>query len=87
LGVNASGLYPDLRTATPATHAQWDAIVRGGIRSEKGMPSFASSVSQADARAVEAYVLDRAWHEPDLLERFLDSIASRACIPVSWATD
>jgi len=61
--------------------------VRGGLRSQKGMPSFASSVSQADARAVEAYVLDRAWHEPDLLERFLDSIVGRACIPVSWATD
>jgi len=87
MGVNASGLYPDLRTATPATHAQWDAIVRGGIRSKKGMPSFASSVSQEDARAVQAYVLDRAWHEPDLVERFLDLIAGHVCVPVSWGTD
>ncbi len=87
LGAESSGLYPDLRTASPETHAQWDAIVRGGIRTDKGMASFAGSVSQEDARAVQAYILDRAWHEPDLTERFLDFVADRACIPVSWTTD
>ncbi|MBJ20467.1 MAG: PQQ-dependent dehydrogenase, methanol/ethanol family [Deltaproteobacteria bacterium] len=87
IGAKSSGLVPDLRTATPATHAEWEAIVRGGIRSDKGMPSFAASVSPADAEAIRAYVLERAWHEPDLVERFLDFAADRTCLPVSWITD
>ena len=87
MGTHGSGLYPDLKTANAATHAQWDAIVRGGIRTHKGMPSFASSVSEEDARAVQAYVLDRAWHEPGFATRFLDWAADNACIPVSWMTN
>jgi quinohemoprotein ethanol dehydrogenase len=87
IGAQASGLYPDLRTATPQTHAQWDAIVRGGLRSESGMPSFASTVSAEDARAVQAYVLDRAWNQAGFAERVIRFVAERTCIPVSWATD
>lgn len=87
IGADASGLYPDLRTATAGTHAEWDAIVRGGIRTQAGMPSFASSVSEDDARAVQAYILERAWHEKDLIERLLDFAASHTCVPVSWVTD
>ena len=87
LGAHSSGLIPDLKTSPPEVHAQWDAIVRGGIRSDRGMASFASTVSADDAQAVQAYVLDRAWHEPDLVEKFLDFLAENACIPVSWITD
>jgi quinohemoprotein ethanol dehydrogenase len=87
MGLHASGLFPDLRTATPETHAQWDSIVRGGIRSDRGMPSFADSVSAEDAKAVQAYVLDRAWHEPGLMEKLLGFAVERACVPVSWMTD
>jgi quinohemoprotein ethanol dehydrogenase len=87
LGLEASGVYPDLRTASAQTHEQWDAIVRGGIRSQKGMPSFADAVSADDAKAVQAYVLDRAWHEPGLLEKTLGILVDHACIPVSWMTD
>jgi len=87
MGTHSSGVYPDLKTATAATHAQWDAIVRGGIRTHKGMPSFASSVTEDDARAVQAYVLDRAWHEPGFAGRFVDWAARNACLPVSWMTN
>jgi quinohemoprotein ethanol dehydrogenase len=87
LGLEASGVYPDLRTASAQTHDQWDAIVRGGIRTDKGMPSFADAVSADDAKAIQAYVLDRAWHEPGILEKLLGLVVDNACIPVSWMTD
>jgi len=87
MGLQASGVYPDLRTASAETHEQWDAIVRGGIRTHKGMPSFADAVSAEDAKAIQAYVLDRAWHEPGLLEKALGLFVDNACIPVSWMTD
>lgn len=87
LGARSSGLVPDLRTASPETHRDWDAIVRGGVRSDKGMPSFADRVSAEDAQAVRAYVLDRAWHEPGPLERMVGVFVDHACVPVSWATD
>jgi hypothetical protein len=51
------------------------------------MPSFADSVSAEDAMAVQAYVLDRAWHEPGLTGKLLDFAVERACLPVSWMTD
>jgi quinohemoprotein ethanol dehydrogenase len=87
IGLDASGLYPDLRTASAETHDQWNAIVRGGLRSSKGMPSFADAVSEEDASAIRAYVLDRAWHEPGILEKMLGVAVGRVCLPVSWATD
>ena len=86
IGLEASGVYPDLRTASAETHDQWDAIVRGGIRTHKGMPSFADAVSADDAKAIHAYVLGRAWREPGLLEKMLGVLADNACIPVSWLT-
>jgi len=87
MGAHASGLYPDLRTASPETHTRWDEIVRGGTRTANGMPSFADVVSAAEAEAVRAYILERAWHAPNLTERLLEFVAEHACLPVSWATD
>jgi quinohemoprotein ethanol dehydrogenase len=87
MGAHASGLYPDLKTSPPEVHAQWDAIVRGGIRSERGMPSFGSTVSVEESQAAQAYVLERAWHEPDFVEGFLNFVSENACIPVTWITD
>jgi hypothetical protein len=51
------------------------------------MPSFADAVSAEDAIAVQAYVLDRAWHDPGILEKLLGVVVDNACIPVSWMTD
>lgn len=87
MGTHASGLYPDLKTASAETHNAWNAIVRGGIRTHKGMPSFANSVSPEEARAVQAYVLDRAWHTSGIAERVVEWASKNACLPVSWATD
>ncbi|MBW2362042.1 MAG: PQQ-dependent dehydrogenase, methanol/ethanol family [Deltaproteobacteria bacterium] len=83
----SSGLHPDLRFASAEVHEQWDSIVRGGARTANGMPSFADLVSAEDARAVQAYVLERAWHEPGVTERLLGWFVENACIPVSWMTD
>ena len=87
LGAESSGLYPDLRTATPETHAAWDAIVRGGLLTAQGMPSFADALSAEDSQAIRAYVLDRAWHEPGLGERLVELLSESLCVPVSWLTD
>ncbi|MCP5432316.1 MAG: PQQ-dependent dehydrogenase, methanol/ethanol family [Alphaproteobacteria bacterium] len=64
-GAVGGGVVPDLRHAAPQTHAQWQEIVRGGIRADGGMASFAQWVSEADANLIHAYVIKRA-HEGDV---------------------
>jgi mono/diheme cytochrome c family protein len=56
----AGGVVPDLRRASADTHANFQAIVLGGQRQAKGMPSFADVLSSEDVRLIEAYVLQRA---------------------------
>jgi len=87
IGANGSGLVPDLRYASKETHEQWDDIVRGGIRQTKGMSSFADVVSAEESLAIQAYVLDRAWHEPGLDEQLLGWLVENTCIPNQWLTD
>lgn len=55
-----SGAIPDLRRSNAATHATFDAIVRGGARQTLGMPSFANDLSADQARMIQAFVLDQA---------------------------
>ena len=86
-GTHASGVYPDLKTASAETHEQWDAIVRGGTRTAQGMPSFADALSEDDAQAIRAYVLDRAWKSGGFTEQLLEFAVGRVCIPTSWLTD
>ena len=59
----SGGVIPDLRLSplTPDA-AGWEAVVRGGQRTGRGMVSFASEVSSADSENVRAYVIHRA-HE------------------------
>lgn len=52
---------PDLRRMDAATHDDFIAIVLEGTRASKGMGSFASLLSEADAEAVHAYLIDLAW--------------------------
>ena len=59
IGVVASAL-PDLRYASAATHARFDAIVLAGERRLLGMPSFGDLLTAPQARAIQAYVLSRA---------------------------
>jgi len=51
---------PDLRYATKAVHAQFEAIVLGGTRSSLGMPSFQKILNTDQVRAIQTYVLSRA---------------------------
>jgi quinohemoprotein ethanol dehydrogenase len=59
--VASGGVLPDLRRASAETHGLWDAIVRGGLYRERGMPAFGQIFSQEDSDAVQAFVLERAW--------------------------
>jgi quinohemoprotein ethanol dehydrogenase len=61
-GVNAvagSGI-PDLRYATAETHHQFEAIVLGGARESRGMPSFGDVLKREQLPAIQAYILSRA---------------------------
>jgi quinohemoprotein ethanol dehydrogenase len=59
-GVTAAGAgVADLRYATPATHESWDAIVRGGAFTGKGMPRFDHILDASEAEAVHAYVVEQ----------------------------
>jgi quinohemoprotein ethanol dehydrogenase len=55
-----AGPMPDLRYATRTVHQQFEAIVLGGARSARGMPSFKDLLSPEQVRSVQAYVLSRA---------------------------
>lgn len=61
LGVeNARSSIPDLRLASAQTHAQFPAIVLGGARRDKGMPSFPHITAQ-ELKALQAHILEAAW--------------------------
>ena len=87
MAVVSSGLYPDLRHATRATHERWNDIVLGGTLASGGMASFADVVDAEGARAIQAYVIERALHEPTLVQQLAAWASERFCIPSSWATD
>jgi quinohemoprotein ethanol dehydrogenase len=86
-GVKSSALMPDLRFASREVHVQWNDIVLGGTRASKGMASFADMLSEEDARAIHAYVISRALHEPGMLEQIGSWFGANACIPVTWMVD
>jgi len=51
---------PDLRYATADVHKQFEAIVIGGTRESRGMPSFKDLLTADQVHAIQAYVLSRA---------------------------
>jgi quinohemoprotein ethanol dehydrogenase len=59
--VMGRSVIPDLRRMTPATHAMFDAIVRGGAYAPKGMARFDDVISAAELQNLHAYVIDQAW--------------------------
>jgi len=61
-GVDAKGTgsVADLRYATEATHAIWAAIVLDGAYVPRGMPVFGEVLTEEEALAIQAYVLDEA---------------------------
>jgi PQQ-dependent dehydrogenase (methanol/ethanol family) len=64
-GAVGGGVVPDLRYLSPQTHAEFDAIVLGGLRHQKGMVGFSNIMgkdvlTQDDAHALHAYLIKRA---------------------------
>ena len=59
-GENAIGGLKDLRFMTRETRAEFNAIVMEGTRKDKGMAGFRDILSQADADAINAYLVARA---------------------------
>jgi mono/diheme cytochrome c family protein len=53
----SGGMTPDLRFMSRDTHAQFEAIVLGGARADRGMASFADAVSVDDVEAIHAYII------------------------------
>jgi quinohemoprotein ethanol dehydrogenase len=60
LNVAAGGSAPDLRYLSPEVHAIWDDVVLDGELQAAGMPSFKGELSESDAQAIRAYVIDEA---------------------------
>ena len=52
---------PDLRRMDAQTHDNFNAIVLKGTLAASGMGSFASLLSESDAEAIRAYLVDLAW--------------------------
>jgi quinohemoprotein ethanol dehydrogenase len=52
---------PDLTKLNADSHRQFLDIVLKGSRLSRGMPNFSGLLSQTDAQAIHAFVIDRAW--------------------------
>jgi mono/diheme cytochrome c family protein len=59
-GLRSSGLVPDLRWSQPEVHETWQDIVRGGVRENAGMVSFAQYLSESQSELIRQYVLSEA---------------------------
>jgi quinohemoprotein ethanol dehydrogenase len=68
-GEQIPSAYPQLVRLNAATHAAFDSIVLGGKLKDAGMASFADVLSEADARALHAYL----WREQGVLRREEDA--------------
>jgi glucose dehydrogenase len=68
-GLNAvSGLtIPDLRGSAWLHDPEgWNAVVREGKLSDRGMASFGAHLSQEDSEAIRAYIIQQAWRGKEL---------------------
>lgn len=59
-GVRSGGVIPDLRFMVPGKHIVFEDIVLGGILKDRGMVSFAGSLTKEDSEAVHQYILSEA---------------------------
>jgi uncharacterized protein GlcG (DUF336 family) len=55
---HANGRAPDLTRSSAATHTGFKDIVLKGARATKGMPSFAEVISEKDAQAIQAFIIN-----------------------------
>ena len=54
-------ITPDLRKLAPEVHAQFKDIVLKGDFAPLGMERFDDVLTEADADAIHAYLIDQAW--------------------------
>ena len=87
LAARSSGLYPDLRYASPEVHAIWQQIVLDGVFAGRGMAGFAESLNEDDARAIQSFVINEALQSQGLLRRAAGLITGNVCIPAEWIAD
>jgi mono/diheme cytochrome c family protein len=90
IGVKSGGLLPDLRRAAREVYAptRWQEIVISGVRADRGMPSFAGSLSREDAEAVRAYVISQAQRRRTVLQRGAALLSDAGtCVPARWLAD
>lgn len=59
----SGGTVPDLTKMDAQTHSEFLDIVLRGTRAEKGMGSFGDILSEEEAKAIHAYVVDLAWKD------------------------
>jgi quinohemoprotein ethanol dehydrogenase len=59
-GEDAKGGIKDLRYMSPETRQQFNDIVLGGIRADKGMASFKDLLTPSQVNAINAYLIARA---------------------------
>ena len=90
-GVVSSGTLPDLRYASADTHTAWDAIVRLGAFAGKGMAGFGHVLEEADAKALQAYVVAQtkatiALCESEYRDNYPEVIGT-ACVRSSIAAE
>lgn len=57
----ANGMTPDLRSMPPVTHQAIRSIVLGGALRQLGMPQWDDVFSDADVKAIHAYLIGEAW--------------------------
>jgi len=60
LSTVSGGVIPDLRYSNEGIHALWNPIVLEGLFESKGMRSHGQVLSEDDAQAIRAYVIEQA---------------------------
>lgn len=81
--VKSAGVIKDLRYMPAEHHQYWQEIVRGGVYSGLGMPSFADLISESEALALQAYVKQQTL----LPEPWWQDLLDHACLPAHWLAD
>lgn len=56
----SSGVAPDLKLMTPETHEAFNEIVLNGLYKDNGMIGFGKWLTEEDANAIHAYVVERS---------------------------
>ena len=59
VGAIGGGVLPDLRASAPEIYERLPDFVLGGVRQDRGMPSFARWLDVEDVASIRAYLVSR----------------------------